>query len=135
MVKAYAPAAVPGAEVVLEPDCEGVLRRWPGQWISVVVDGSELLMAMLCQRCATVHQAVWSESAYLSLILQNGMAHELAYTAARNTGERASSLEELRDCIASSNRFFFRESPGYFRLLRQMGRTPDETLTHKEVRS
>lgn len=132
MMKAYAPTTIPGAEVVLEPERERVLRRWPGQWISVVADGSELLMAMLCQRCATVHQAVWSESAYLSLILQNGMAHELAYTSMRLTCERVGSHKEIRDSIARTDRFFFHESPGYYRLLRQMGRDPDETFTHKD---
>ena len=82
-VRAYAPAAAGGA-VVVQGAGRGAPGGWPGQQLSLVVDGSEHLLALLAPDLQSVHQAVWSGSAFLSCLQHNHLAMELLVAARDN---------------------------------------------------
>src|SRR5437870_4511293 len=73
----HAPILLPGADVTMAKDGERVRARWPGEWLNIVVDGEEHLLALLSEDCSRVHQAVWSSSPYLSVLHPSGMASEI----------------------------------------------------------
>ena len=50
---------------------------WPGQQISVVADSREHLLGLLAMEMGTVHEAVWSNSNFLSCMHHNNLAAEL----------------------------------------------------------
>jgi sugar-specific transcriptional regulator TrmB len=52
-------------------------KTWPGQQISVVVDSREHLLGLLAMDMSTVHEAVWSNSTFLSCMHHNNLAAEL----------------------------------------------------------
>jgi sugar-specific transcriptional regulator TrmB len=104
VVKAYQPVSLKGVEVVQSTqNIAGDERVWPGQEMHLVIDGQEHLYALLDHEPPGVLQAVWSKSAYLSLIAHNGLAVELAFTTLsrqvqsnRPRAEMKATLEAIR---------------------------------------
>src|SRR5262249_42976736 len=81
VIKAYAPAALPGADVVVHAQGRVSLRGWPGQWLNGVTDGREHLLAFLTSDLRGLYQAVWSGSAYLSWVYHSAVAAEAILAA------------------------------------------------------
>ena len=42
----YRPVEMSGVEVILEPRSQEILQQWPGQWLNLVIDGTEHLLAL-----------------------------------------------------------------------------------------
>lgn len=117
-VRAYAPAGL-GAALVISGDGKGAPGRWPGQQLSLVVDGAEHLLALLSPDLQQVHQAVWSGSAFLSCLHHNHLAMELL-VAARAAGGADARLDGITVLAA--------DPPGLRRLRAQVagGRPADD---------
>lgn len=124
IVKTYdAATELDGPKLVLEPDHENTRRRWPGEWLCVMMDGSEFLYALLAKNGDGVIQAIWSESPTLSWILQSSFSNEIGYTELRSGFERQCTRQELAAIYRSTRSNFVHEAPGYFRLLDHLGQT------------
>ncbi|MBK8101338.1 MAG: TrmB family transcriptional regulator [Planctomycetes bacterium] len=97
VVKVYEDVDLPRVECVRMRDPSTALTVWPGQQLSVVVDASEHLLALLSADLRTVHQAVWSASDFLSCMHHNHLANEIQRTAANGVlrGRRGRSLATL----------------------------------------
>jgi sugar-specific transcriptional regulator TrmB len=95
-VKLYAALDVPGAVTTKPPDTERLLRQWPGDWLNIVADGSQHLLAYLGRDGEEVHQAVWSSSPYLSVLHHSGMASEIGMERLVQGLASARSLDALR---------------------------------------
>lgn len=106
-VKLYAPLDIPGAIVTHPPEREGLLGRWPGEWLNVVADGSEHLLALLSREGDSVHQAVWSSSAYLSILHHSGMASEICMDRLVQGLASARSLDALRKLHEQDRKVLF----------------------------
>ncbi len=76
-LQVYGPVTLPGADVVQNGLAPSLLENWPGQQLSLVVDASEHLIALLSQSGQRVHQAIWSQSPFLSCMHHNHLACEL----------------------------------------------------------
>lgn len=76
IVETYAPASIPGCETVESLLEKEVFEAWPGEWLNVIVDGREYIMAFFDKQLKKVHQAVWCKSLYLSLMVHNGFISE-----------------------------------------------------------
>ena len=64
-------------QVVRAADAERARAVWPGEQISMVVDGSEHLLGLLAASMTSVRQAVWSNSVFLSCMHHNHIAYEV----------------------------------------------------------
>ena len=96
LVKVYRPVELNVTELLVSPHGDAVLQAWCGSWLNVVVDATECLLALLGEQ--KVYQAVWSKSAYLSLLNYNGFAAEMradAYEAAIHDGASGKELKAL----------------------------------------
>jgi sugar-specific transcriptional regulator TrmB len=112
-VKAYAPAEVAGARVVLDSASDRVLERWPGQWLNLVVDGREHLIAFLTADGRGVRQAVWSGSAVLSWVYHSALSSEIVLDDVRNRlGAGADAAEAARAADAAEELKTL-HAPGY----------------------
>lgn len=120
-VKAYEPTALRGAEVFVHPEGRAVIRRWPGQWVNVVADGREHLLALLTRDGAGVHQAVWSESNYLSWVYHSAVAGELVMAEVEKRVAEGASSKELRGTLERYRRVLASDAPGFERLVRRFG--------------
>jgi HTH-type transcriptional regulator, sugar sensing transcriptional regulator len=112
--------------VFLSPNGDRLLRLWPGQWLNIVADAREHLLAFLRHGLRGIHQAVYSESVYLSLLYASGLSSEMVVDAAHALLDGDAAPEPLRKAYAEA-----RESvsqfglPGYTSLLERFG---DERL-------
>lgn len=123
-VKAYAPCEIRGARVWMEPRAERVRRRWPADWVNVVADGSEVVLALLERGGDGVVQAVWSASPYLSYIVYTYLTQEVIVTAVDGALAAGGDLGELGSFYREARELMPIDIPGYRRLLRQIA-SPD----------
>ena len=85
-LRCEADAPLPGVEVVrIPPRGTAAAEPWPGEWLTIVVDGTEHALAVFTAD-GELHQGVWSNSAFLAWVFHSGLAAEitldLAVTAA-----------------------------------------------------
>ncbi len=111
-IKVYQPAEVKGAEVVatIQP-FDDPRSFWPGQELNLVVDGEQHLLALLDHDPPGVVQAVWSRSTYISLLIHNGMAVELAFTALSRDLQGDASPRVMRKTLERLHHP--RDTPGF----------------------
>jgi sugar-specific transcriptional regulator TrmB len=120
-MKVYAPAEVAGAETIVSARGAEVLGRWPGEWVNLVVDGAEHLLAFLAPDGDEVYQAVWSGSAYLSWVYQSAVSGELILARLEDRIGRGAGAARLREELSRLERFRGLDAPGYLALLRRFG--------------
>lgn len=123
--KVYQTVSVKGVDVVVHPRGKQTLKRWPGQWLNLVVDGSEYLLSFLTLDGSRVHQAVWSGSPYLSWIYHSGLSSEITLTSLFQL-ERRSQDPDIRRAIRRHRKRQFLEAAGYQTLLKTFGISPME---------
>lgn len=71
-VQTYEPIQIPGAQIALVNCGPMPVAQWRAQQLNVVSDGRENLMALLSLDGASVYQAYWSNSLYLSCMHHAG---------------------------------------------------------------
>jgi hypothetical protein len=120
-VKAYRPAECTGVEIHADPDGEITLKRWPGQWVNMVVDGAEYVQAFLTADGKQVHQAVWSGSAYLSWVYHSALGSEFGLAGLGQMLAAGAGTDELRTWLETHIERTAREAPGYRALQARFG--------------
>jgi sugar-specific transcriptional regulator TrmB len=123
-VKAYAPVTIQGVTITVDYRGDEALRRWPGQWLNVVADANEHLLACLTEDGAGVHQAIWSGSPYLSWIYHCGIASEIAMDDVANALAGRGRLADVRAVLARYRPEDERLLPGRLVLERHFGSDP-----------
>jgi len=119
--KVYAPATVPGVRIIVHARGGQIRKRWPGQWLNVVIDGREHLMAFLTANGQNVRQAVWSGSPYLSFVYHSALSSELLFTLVRPLVEKGAPVSEIRKVVRDNRVLMWPHAPGYQMLLRRFG--------------
>ena len=79
-VRAYERIELKAVNVLVATDAERVLALWPGEQLNIVVDAEQFMLALLAKDARSVHQAIWSNSTFLSCLQYNGLASELILT-------------------------------------------------------
>lgn len=75
-IEAYRPITIDGAAVVIAQPGESSIELWRAEQLNVVVDGKEVLLALMSLELETVYQALWSRSLYLACLMHGGMMSE-----------------------------------------------------------
>ena len=117
--KVYAPAKIPGVEIALHPQGRSTQKRWPGQWVNIVVDGAEHLLGFLTADIRAVHQAVWSGSPYLSWVYHCGLSSEIILAALLPLIEKGAASRELQKVLRRYRQIPALQSAGYKKLVKQ----------------
>jgi sugar-specific transcriptional regulator TrmB len=126
-LQVYEPHEIAGALVVQNPTSEGILDRYPGQWLIVNLDGAETLLAFFSREMSSVLQAVWSGSAFLSHLHHSGMASELTMIGMLSNSETLETAHEWRERAWEIRRLFRPDALGYRMLLEQFGKAGGDT--------
>lgn len=124
-VQAYAPFELSGALVTQFPPTHPIPAGFPGQWLILVVDGAELLLAYYDRECSEISQAVHTRSPFFSLTLMAFMCSEFSLTSALHDPEFPS---EARNVLRRHASFFPLPPPGFTELLRRLGHDPSDEL-------
>jgi sugar-specific transcriptional regulator TrmB len=118
-VKAYQPADIVGAEVVVSRHGPATLRRWPGQWLNLVTDSREHLLALLTSDDSGLHQAVWSGSTYLSWVYHCTASCEVVLATLEQHLEDGATAAELRQVLRAHRFLRSLDLPGYQTLIQR----------------
>jgi len=118
-VKAYREAEVRGATIHVDPDGARVLKRWPGQWLNIVVDGAEHLLAFMESGGDGVYQAVWSGSVYISWVYHSALLAEWTMAGLSVQIKRGASVRTLQALLQRSLHAGERNAAGYRALMKR----------------
>jgi sugar-specific transcriptional regulator TrmB len=121
-IKAYRPIELGAAEVFLAPDGDEVVARWAGEWMNLVVDGTEHLLAMFDPTLTEVRQAIWSGSPYLSWIYHCALAAELVMAPVAALAHAAPRGDRLRKLAHRFEALCASDLPGSRALRKRFGR-------------
>lgn len=80
LAKLYCPENPVGLRVFRPRDAAKILAMWPGQQLNLVVDAQEHLLALASHDLSQMHQAIWSNSAFISCTQYNHLWCEFAAT-------------------------------------------------------
>lgn len=80
LAKLYAPEDLPGIRVFRPRDEASILAMWPGPRLNLVVDALEHVLALASSDLTQIHQAIWSNSAFISCMQYNHLWCEFAAT-------------------------------------------------------
>jgi sugar-specific transcriptional regulator TrmB len=128
VVRAYQATTVKGVALVVARDASRVLSVWPGEQMSIAVDGDQFMMALLAKDGQSVHQAIWSNSTFLSCLQYNALHVELVLTDMLTGASAAESpLESL-----SLTRL---QPPGFQKLNERYGEATAEPATKRRRKS
>jgi len=120
-IKVYRPIELGGAETFVAPDGASVVARWPGEWLNLVVDGAEHLLAMFDPTLREVRQAIWSGSPYLSWIYHSALAAELVMAAVSELAEATPRRDRLRGLARRFDALVSPDAPGCRALVQRFG--------------
>jgi sugar-specific transcriptional regulator TrmB len=116
-IKAYRDIELNDVEVVVDFRGEHLIKDWLGQWINLVVDANEFLLAFLTSDGLGVHQAVWSGSPYLSWLYHCGIISEITVDRINRVLDSEGTIDQIRDIIINCRPKKTRELLGYKNLL------------------
>jgi sugar-specific transcriptional regulator TrmB len=119
-LNAYAPTAIEGVDVVRSVHSDRTRGRWPGDWLNLVVDGREFLIAFLTHDGTSVHQAIWSGSPYLAWAYHSALSSELILNVLEDLIERGAAAERLRSELTRLQRLKALGAPGYHELVNEI---------------
>lgn len=108
-------ADIPGADVRIATNSGSMLRAWP-QWLNIVADASEHMLALIRSERGDVIQAVWSGSSYLSVIYFSGLDAEMKNAAIATEIRAGASLAQLRKIVANWDHSGAEQLPGLVKL-------------------
>ena len=110
-------AILAGAQVAHTYHAEQILAYRASQQLNMVVDGQEALLALLNADLTAVHQAIWSQSLYLSSIVHAGMMREQVVHRLMAVQSSEDALEQMRTILAEQQFFYSSNVPGQRALL------------------
>ena len=110
-------AILAGAQVAHTYHAEQILAYRASQQLNMVVDGQEALLALLNADLTQVHQAIWSQSLYLSSMVHAGMMREQVVHRLMEAQGGEHALEQMRTILAEQQFFHNSDVPGQRALL------------------
>ncbi len=99
-LRAYQPVEVAGVDVAVTSRGQAIMDRYPGQWIIMIVDGREQMLAFLTPDGKGVHQAIWSSSSFLSWVLHSAVSCETALAGIARKLDEGTTVEALQEDLA-----------------------------------
>jgi len=99
-VQVYEPAGIARAEVVVNFRAAAVRKRWKEQWIDVVADSAQYVVALLSADGGGVRHATWSTNAFLAHTFLSGLLGEIFSSAIHDAVARGASRAEIQRIAA-----------------------------------
>lgn len=116
-VKSYKDERIANAQTIVDVRGSDVLADYPGQWLKIVTDGREHLLAFLDGDLRAVHEAVWSSSRFLSLLHLYGMFSEMLLDRIGETIEENGGIQEIKEILSFYSMNTKADIPGHRELI------------------
>lgn len=118
LVKAYAPVALRGAEVAVDPNGADILRRWSLDWLHVVVDGCEVLLS--AHQGGQLLRGLWTQEAFVAVCYHDALAAEIILTGLSGQVLGGASPDQLKRTLDGWIERARLDALGFERLRRQL---------------
>jgi hypothetical protein len=128
-VEAYAPCAIAGADVVVVEHGPLSIDRWRSEQLNVVVDGREHVAALLSRDLSVVHQAIWSDSLYLSCLMHAGRLAEHTLIKLTRMRRTAGVPTGLKRALEAHPFFANSDVPGQIEMVKRFCDTGRKTTS------
>jgi len=119
LVEAYEPVQFRGARVALHPSREEILPIWPGEMLSLAVDGREWLQAFVDRETREVQQAVWTANPFLATHAYLASVNNVVLSRMLDELQEGASTKTLRSTLKRSDGFRLRHTLGFQELTRR----------------
>jgi hypothetical protein len=121
--KVYGPTNFSSPWIAVEPEAASVIERWPADWLILVADGEETLIAVLDRLSDKVFQSIWSRSPMLSFAMFSSQYAEILLARVQQELEQGKPAADLKNIIMDYRKLRDKISvtKGYHRLTSQMG--------------
>ena len=113
IMQAYEPTVMKGVKIVQFSSAVKMLERWSGNWLIVVVDGSEYLSAYIGEDGNTIQNAIWCKSAFLSLPQHSNLAMSMRACILEQMLEDRSSPAAMKRMLRRTEEWLVMGKPGY----------------------
>lgn len=120
-LQVYSPYRLKGAKVVQCSQADEVLDHWKSQQLNLVVDGRETLLALMNRSLSVVHQAIWSNSLYLSCMMHAGFMREHTFHTIVRQRDRHELPSWLNRIVDDELFFHTAKIPGQLDLFAETG--------------
>ncbi|MCP4859876.1 MAG: GNAT family N-acetyltransferase, partial [Planctomycetes bacterium] len=97
--KSYTRIEADGHSFICNDMGQEVIENWKGQWLNLVVDGSEYLQTIWDADASHVEQAIWSGSPFLSFRYHTALSAEVFADEFKAASERGDSARELHAMV------------------------------------
>jgi sugar-specific transcriptional regulator TrmB len=124
VLQTYKPTDIAGVEVIPYQAAELSLRRWPGQWMIVVVDGAEYLFAYMNEEATVAQQAIWCGSAFLALPQHSNLAIAFRAAILEQLVREGAPNEEMLAALKRTERWLILGTRGYNELAARFSYAP-----------
>ena len=102
----YGSQPVQGLRTFNNPAGEEVRAKWPGQWLNLVVDGQNFIMAYFSEDMNQVQEALWSSSPYISWIYYSALIAEMQLSAIKDQLRAGISTKDLIPLVQEMDIYF-----------------------------
>jgi len=120
-VVSYEPTSIPRAHVVQAYQSGSILSHWNAQQLNCVIDGQQVLFALMHSDLDDVYQAVWSNSPFLACMMHAGLMREHFFHEIAALREQDNLPDQLQTLIDKHPGFHTTEIPGQKLLFSQVG--------------
>lgn len=117
LVQAYSEVQIPGAHIVIPTSGQQVQLQWKSQQLNVTVDGREAVVALLSNGLERVIQGIWTNSLYVTCIVEAGMMAEHTVHQMRAIVGEPDSAARMQEILSRHRFFLTSEVPGQRELL------------------
>lgn len=116
-LQTYTPTSIHATSLVMAGDAERILAQWACEFLVIVIDGKEVLLALCHQDMSAVIQAYWSNSLFLACMQHAGFLREhLFHQLQQLMNSKHSSLEAIRRLIHDHPTYYKQPVPGQLEL-------------------
>jgi len=113
-VKVYNKKPVPGCNTIFANKIRRATKAWPGDFLNIVADGREHLIALLNIKKQKIIQAIKINNPYLSIMLHNGLINEFAAGPIYKMIYKKASRKEMMDFFKKTiHPYITEKTPGF----------------------
>lgn len=126
-LQVYAPVEMEMVHLVRAYDGQKAVEYWQSEQINVVIDGQEVLLALMNPSLTKVEQAIWSQSLYLACMLHAGFMKEHTIHQLMALQAQDAPVEEMRQVLLQHKHFHTSSVPGQQALFRRFAPSDPES--------
>ncbi len=128
ILRTYAPFEFSGAIHNLAKSGDTIQKRWPAQWLNLVIDGSQSIVAVFENDVPQVIQSYWTSSPSIAYLNHNGLMSEVAFATLQQQIENKRSHAEMEKTVHSMLSHMGDPVPGFSRLVSNLGLVPKQEI-------